>query len=225
MRHPLSTVFAISLLSASLVAALGQSEKQKSFEAAASEERGCVTIPYSELQSQCVDQQKGVNEACNGRNGPVKCTLQVTESLKGRIVTTERRTEELKRERQELDSQRDHANDQGQKDRIKEQIDEKDKQIEASNRQSEDLKRALSDRKDQIDKTIDRINQCISYRQAVMNIFETSLDKVRNDGDRDAELRPSAEKLKTKYQGEKETHKGEIDGKARAIDDCKAERP
>jgi hypothetical protein len=70
---------------------------------------GCATIPYSELQSQCVDQQKGVSEECDGKNGPVSCDIQPIESIKGSIITNDRRSEELKRERQQLDSERGHA--------------------------------------------------------------------------------------------------------------------
>jgi hypothetical protein len=72
---------------------------------------------------------------------------------------------------------------------------------------------------------MDTINKCINYRQAVMNVFAEALDKVRNEGDDDASLRPLAQSLKGKYQDSKGGHQEIISNMNTALEKCRKERP
>ena len=59
-------------------------DKLDDFKEAAAK-KGCESIPYSDLQSDCKSQQSEVKGWCDGGRGPVTCEIGVTADLQSKL--------------------------------------------------------------------------------------------------------------------------------------------
>jgi hypothetical protein len=212
----LHLLFAVSVTIVSSVA-LAQSEKAKAFAEADKYEKGCETIPYENLRSQCEDQAKEVHPWCDGERGPIKCEA-VTREITDGIMRNSKAIEQLKDKRRELEDSRVHATENENKNKYQEQIEAVDKEIEATERSMQDQMRSLDERKNAVRKTIDNIQKCIDYRKSTMAIFAYSLDKTRNENDPD--IKELASSLTDKAEKQKSGHMIAIRDKENAIEAC-----
>lgn len=199
-----------------------RAEKLDDFKEAASK-KGCESIPYSDLQSDCKSQQSEVKGWCDGGRGPVTCEIGVTADLQSKLDKAKSRRSELQDKRRDLDDKRSHSSDDTEKSDLTSQIEALDKALEEVSKQIDDLRAELEKRKDIVEKSIYNLNKCIDYRHAVMNIFGYALDKVR--GESDPDLKTYVDQLVAKYQKSKEGHEEQIHNKENSRETCEKERP
>jgi peptidoglycan hydrolase CwlO-like protein len=213
-----------SLLAALLCFAvpIAHADKLDDFKEAVNK-KGCESIPYSDLQSNCKSQQSDVHDWCDGGRGPVTCDVGGTRDLVAKLEKEQKNLDALNDKRRDLDDKRSHASDDAEKSRLSSEIDLVDKDIDASKRRIDDLKNDLSKRKDLVNKTIETLGKCIDYRRAVLNVFAYALDKVR--GESDPTIKPYAEQLRSKYEESKAGHEQQISNKDNSVDTCKKELP
>lgn len=213
-------VLVFSLFSNSLAVA----DKADDFKDAATK-TGCESIPYSDQRNQCRSQQAYVDEWCKGSRGPTSCTPNAKVTLINKQVTEYRELDELSNKRKEVEEKRARASDDSEKRKWTDALEDLDKKINESKRTLDQLAKEISSYKDRVHQTIDTLNKCIDYREAVMNVFSYSTDKVRGDASSDQALRPYAQTLLDEWAGEIKGHRKQIEEKQNAIETCKAERP
>ena len=209
-------MFSVSAITAA------HADKLDDFKEAAGK-KGCESIPYSDLQSDCKSQQSDVKGWCDGGRGPVTCEIGVTADLQSKLEKEKNRRSELQDKRRDLDDKRSHSSDDSEKADLTSQIEALDKAIEESSKRLDDLRAELDKRKDVVEKSIYNLNKCIDYRHAVMNIFGYALDKVR--GESDPDLKTYVDQLVAKYQKSKEGHEEQIQNKENSRQTCEKERP
>jgi hypothetical protein len=219
MKYRIGLIAVAALLADAAVAA----DKVDDFREA-SKNKGCASIPYSSLQSNCKDQQQYVHEWCDGARGPVSCDAGVTKTLRDQLSNEETNYRGLKDKRSDLDNKRSRSSDSNEKSSLSSSIDAVDKLIDASSRKIDGLKNDLSKRKDLIDKTIETVGKCIDYRTAVMNVFADALNKVRSEMD-DLSVKRYAESIRNGFEESKSGHVEQITARENTIKACKNEIP
>jgi chromosome segregation ATPase len=85
-------------------------------------------------------------------------------------------------------------------------------------------KQALEQRGKDVEAAIYAIDKCITYRKAVLNVFASSLDKMRNEKET-PEIEAVAYSLKSKYDAAKSGHQRQITTREDAMSICKKARP
>lgn len=200
-------------------------DKVSDFKAAASnidvEEKGCYTIPYSDLQSSCLDQRSNVHSWCDGGRGPITCEANASSNLIKSLVTEERNYDTLKRKESELkDAIGSATNDQAKAD-LKKSLETTEQDIYKSYQARNNIKTAIDQREDLVDGAIYNIGKCIDYRRAVQNAFSSALDRMRNENE--SAIQPEATKLRVWYEQGKSGHETAITHKENALANCKKE--
>lgn len=188
--------------------------------------KGCESIPYSDYRSTCSSQQSHVHEWCDGSRGPVTCGSEnITRQLKDTVERAKRDVETASANKEKADrkrsqpglsdSERRAAEDEYKKS--SDDLDAANKQLDQANRDPEARGKLVND-------AIYTLEQCIDYRRAVMNVFASAIDRVRNESD-PPEIVPFARQLRDKWEAGKPGHEDQITARKNALDTCKASRP
>jgi hypothetical protein len=192
---------------------------------AAEEDKGCESIPYSDLRSNCVDQGSYVHDWCDGKEGPVTCgSEEETRQAVRAVERAKKNVEELKEKKNRLESDRSRASTDDEKSKISKEIEQVERDIYEGGKGIDQAQRDLEARKKLVDDAIYTLNKCIDYRRAVMNVFAYAQDKVRNE-DETPELKEIAYFLRDSYEKSKRGHEMQITARNNALDTCKNSRP
>lgn len=217
-------VLAMMFASSSLVFADKVDDFREAVKAARNDE-GCKSIPYSDLQSNCVDQGRPMHDYCDGKKGSVTCDREgITRGLKNNLEREERNLDELKRKRAELDNKKSRAADDNEKNKVQTEIDQVDNEIKTADRAIEAAKNELEKRKTLVNDAIYNLERCIDHRQSVANTFVAAAGRVRGEDDT-ATLALYARELKEYYDKTKPGHDLAITYKKNALSTCRSEMP
>lgn len=187
---------------------------------------GCKSIPYSDYRSTCESQQSPVHEWCDGGRGPVTCVSEgVTRQLKDAVEKAKRDVDTAKDNKDKADRKRSQS---GLSDSDKRAAEDEYKKasddLDAANKQLEQANRDLEARGKLVSDAIYNLEKCIDYRRAVLNVFASAIDRVRNENDPPAIL-PLARQLRDMYEAGKPGHEKQITARQNALDTCKGSRP
>lgn len=193
--------------------------------AAANARKGCESIPYSDLRSNCTSEGSHVHEWCDGGRGPVTCGSQdITRQAKNAVETAKRNVEDLKDKKRKLEDDRSRASNDDEKNKITKDIEQVEKDIYEAGKRVEQAEKDLEVRKKLVEDAIYNLDQCISYRRAVMNVLAAALDKVRNE-DETPEIKDLGRQLRDSYEAGKPGHEEQITTRSNALATCKNSRP
>lgn len=184
------------------------------------DEKGCESIPYYSLRSNCITQQALVHPWCDGERGPVSCEKGVTAALNTKITQLSKPRDALKRELDGLKRDLSSAS-ASEKSALQRRVDQKQRELDTAEEEVEKKERELTAHRASVDAAIKAINTCLDARHAVMNVFGAAKDKV--SGERDPEIMPIARELKDGYEASKRGHEIAITGKENALNTCLAE--
>ena len=192
---------------------------------AANSRKGCESIPYSDLRSNCTSQDSRVDEWCEGKRGPVSCDREsLTREAKSAIEQEKKNVEELKEKKNKLESDKSRASTDDEKNKIAKDIEQVEKDIYEGGKRVDQAEKNLEARKKLVEDAIYNIGQCIDYRRAVMYVFATALDKVRNE-DETPEIKDLARQLRDYYESTKSGHEIQLTNRNNALEICKNSRP
>ncbi|MFO0575424.1 MAG: hypothetical protein U1A78_15635 [Polyangia bacterium] len=189
-------------------------------------EEGCVTIPapYSERRI-CEDERVNVHDWCDGRRGPVTCGNEgETRKAKHAVEEAKKDIEKLKERKSRAESSRSNVQTDDEKRRFSDEVAQLERELYEAGKQLERAEKDLEARKKLVEDAIYTLDKCITYRRAMMNIFASALDRVRNE-DETPELQSVARSLRDKYGKQKSGHEEQIDNRIRALNNCKDWRP
>lgn len=216
-------LFAFGVLG--LGASLAFADKLSDFQEAV-KNKGCDSIPYSDYRSTCSSQQSYVHEWCDGRRGPVTCGSEgITRQLKDAVEKAKRDVETAKNNKEKADRKRSQS---GLSDSDKRAAEDEYKKasddLDAANKRLEQANRDLEARGKLVNEAIYTLEKCIDYRRAVMNVFASAIDRVRNESD-PPEIVPLARQLRDKWEAGKPGHEEQITARTNALNTCKSSRP
>jgi hypothetical protein len=205
-----------------LVSSTATADKLDDFRRAKSE-KGCKSIPYSDMQGNCATQQDPVHEWCDGKKGPVTCGREgMSRDLTESLDKEKRKTEALKQKKRDLEDKRSRSSDDSEKSRLSSEIDAAEKEIYESEKGVDRIKDDLGKRKELVNNAIYNLGKCIDHRRAVMNVFAYAQDKIRNE-DESPEIKEIARELRDRYEESKRGHAQAIEHKDNALNTCKKE--
>ncbi len=197
-------------------------DKLEDFKRAVSES-GCKTIPYSDLQDNCVAQGEPMHDYCDAKKGPVTCDREgISRELTNNLEKQKQNLEDLKQKRSDLVDKKSNSSDEDEKSRLQAEIDQLDKDIYEAGKAIDAAKDAIDKRKDLVNDAIYNLGKCLDYRKAVMYTFAYAQDKVRNENDT-PEITELARKLRDMYEEGKRGHALAITYKENALETCKKE--
>lgn len=210
------------------VVALGGSalgDKLSDFQEAVKNE-GCNSIPYSDYKSTCQSQQSPIHEWCDGSRGPVSCGSEsITRQLKDAVEKAKRDVETAKDTKDKADRKRSQSGlSDSEKRATEDEYTKASDDLDAANKRLEQANRDLEARAKLVKDAIYNIGQCMDYRRAVMNVFASAIDRVRNEKD-PPEIVPLARQLRDMWEAGKPGHEKQITARQNALDTCKSSQP
>jgi septal ring factor EnvC (AmiA/AmiB activator) len=214
----------VIVVSVALGASVAFADKLSDFKDAVAR-KGCESIPYSDLRSNCTSEGSHVHEWCDGSRGPVSCGSEdVTRQVKSALEKEKKNVEDLKEKKRKLEDDRSHASNDDEKNKITKDIEQVEKDIYEAGKRVEQAEKDVDARKKLVEDSIYNLDQCISYRRAVMNVFASALDKVRNE-DETPEIKDLARQLRDRYEAGKPGHEEQITARNNALATCKNSKP
>lgn len=187
--------------------------------------KGCESIPYSDLRSNCKTEDSNVDEWCEGKRGPTTCVSEdLTRKAKWAVEKAKRDVEELKEKKNKLESDKSRASTDDEKNKIAKDIEQVERAIYEGGKDVDQAERDLEARKKLVEDAIYNLDRCIAYRRAVMNVYATALDKVRNE-DETPEIKDLGRQLRDMYEESKSGHEVQINNRTNALETCKKSRP
>lgn len=201
-------------------------DKLSDFKSAASND-GCESIPYSDYRSTCSSQQSPVHEWCDGGRGAVSCPggESGTRQVKDAVDKAQRALEAAKDANRNADSNRGKSNlTDDQKRAAEEEYKKTSEGVDQAEKALEQAKKDLEARAKLVSEALYNIDKCLDYRHAVMNVFSSAQDRVRNESD-PPEIVPYARQLRDKWETSKPGHAEAITVKENALARCKDARP
>ena len=222
LSHVLVALFALGVLMPG--AQVAHADKLSDFQEAV-KNKGCESIPYSDYRSTCQSQQSPVHEWCDGGRGPVTCVDEsITRQLKGAVEKAKRDVETAKDNKDKADRKRSQS---GLSDSDKRAAEDEYKKasddLDAANKRLEQANRDLEARGKLVNDAIYNLEKCIDYRRAVMNVFASAIDRVRNEND-PPEIVPLARQLRDMWEAGKPGHEKQITARQNALETCKNSR-
>jgi hypothetical protein len=224
-----SLLFGLSVCFACLLGTEAFADKTDDFKRAA-DSSGCDSIPenpYYELKGRCTSIGSETHSWCDGDKGPVSCT-EATGMMRVRLVNEQRNYSTLKDAASKLDSQIYSEADAEAKSKLTKDLDAAKEKLSQSEKAQSAIADELDARGKLVKQTLYNLDRCLRAREAAMAVFGDALDRMRSersDSNNSDEIRAAAEKLLTKYLGEKEGHRTAIDNYTKAETFCKSEQP
>jgi hypothetical protein len=204
-------------------------DKLSDFKDADRYDEGCDTIPassdYSSDRSACFSQQPSAKEWCDGARGPNSCGNEsLTPNLRKALTDVQGRIADIKDKKRTAENNRSNAKDDEERKKYDEEIKQLENDLYKATNDEAAAKQALEQRGKDVEAAIYAIDQCITYRKAVLNVFASSLDKMRNEKET-PEIEAVAYSLKGKYDAAKSGHQRQITTREDAMSICKKARP
>jgi hypothetical protein len=217
-------ILATFALNASVVFADKLSDFKDAVEAA-NADKGCESIPYSDIRSSCKSAGSDVHDWCDGGRGPVTCVNEeITRQAKYAVEKERKNVESLKEKKSKLEDDKSRASTDDEKNKIAKDIEQTERDIYDAGKRVDQAEKDLETRKRLVEDAIYTLNKCIDYRRAVMNNFAAALDKVRNENETQ-EIKDLATQLRNKYEASKSGHELQITARNNALETCKNSRP
>jgi len=188
--------------------------------------KGCESIPYSDYKSTCRSQQAPVHEWCDGSRGPVSCGSEsITRQLKDAVEKAKRDVNTAKDNKDKADRKRGQSGlSDSEKRTTEDEYKKASDDLDAANKRLEQANKDLEARGKLVSDAIYNLEKCIDYRRAVMNVFASAIDRVRNEND-PPEIIPLARQLRDMWEAGKPGHEEQITARRNALDTCKSSRP
>ena len=149
----------------------------------------------------------------------------LTRQLKGAVEKAKRDVETAKENKEKADRKRSQS---GLSDDDKRAAESEYKKasddLDAANKRLEQAAKDLEARGKLVKESIYNLEKCVDYRQAVMNVFGSAIDRVRNEND-PPEIVPLARQLRDKWEAGKPGHEQLITARKNALGTCKDSVP
>jgi uncharacterized protein YPO0396 len=177
--------------------------------------KGCLSIPYSDLQDSCQRKQAEVNKMCKD-SGPWNCDEVDPKTTQKKIETVKTERDELKAKKEALERMTPVNDDaKRQKD---EEIKKIDDRLYELKRTREDLEREVGESTKKVNDRMYVGKACRDYRQTVMEVFRDA--KSRASDEHDADIEPIAKKLISGWEKEEDGHNKAIEQVKTGIERC-----
>lgn len=167
----------------------------------AADKKGCDSIPFSTLRSNCNDSEREKDKWCYEEKW--KCERD-TEGLVSSING-------MKKKLADLNDQRYHASSDDERSKIDNEIKD------ISDRRDKFLRQLEDERKD-ISERVERGKKCLEARKKTQEIFKDAITQAKNESDQDK--KPYAEKLVSYWESERSRHDDEIEKVSKGIEKC-----
>lgn len=150
----------------------------------AAAQKGCASIPYTSVRSECGHAQERVDQWCKGDMGEISCkSIGALSGIRNNIAGIQSKLKSLESTRKSLDKQLSATSDAAQKKTIQADIKETDEQID-------DLEAKIAALEAQITKDTGLINQrieigqgCVQARKDVQSYFLEARTKASAETD------------------------------------------
>lgn len=204
-----------------LLAAVAVADTLSDFQYAA-RQKGCASIPYSDLQSQCVNTQRKVDDWCKSR-GKIGCDdLGSVPGLNKSIEGIEARIKSLQGNKKTKERELTSA-DSAKKKTIEAELEDIDAEIANLTGRIATLRAQAEQATTEISRRIEIVKGCVQYRTDVQDIF----DKVSAQAaaEKDADVIPVARQLIDYWQDEHDGHETAIRDYTTAQQKCEDRLP
>jgi hypothetical protein len=123
--------------------------------AAANERKGCESIPYSDLRSNCTSEGSQVHDWCDGSKGPVTCgSEEITRQAKNAVDRERKSVQYLKEKKSKLEDDRSRASNDDEKNKITKEIEQVERDIYEAGKRVEQAEKDLDARRKLVDDAI-----------------------------------------------------------------------
>ena len=203
---------ALALILTSLtgfVSAEDHEEKVKTFQNAmnySQDNKGCLSIPYSDLQDQCQRKQAGVVRWCK-ESGKWNCEDVDPKVLQAQIERIKTERDRLKEERASYEQKKDES-----------KIKEIDNKLYELDRTRGELERQVAEASKMVSDRTYVAKSCRDARPEVMEVFRSA--KSRADSEQDPDIRPLAQRLIKYWESEESGHNEQIRTVKEAVEKC-----
>jgi chromosome segregation ATPase len=179
--------------------------------------KGCESIPYTDLQSDCLRKSEEVDKMCK-QSGPSSCTDVDPKKIQKDLEDTKTKKDELKQQKNDLEKSRSSASDDAAKQEIDDKIKEIDDKLEALKQTQESLEKQVQDTTKAINDRMYVAKSCRDYRAAVYEIFDKAISTANSEND--AQFASDAKDL-SKWWGDKQSgHQEILNNIKNAVDGC-----
>jgi chromosome segregation ATPase len=215
----------VLLASMSLVAVLSShfvlaEDRVKDFENAINymqDEKGCLSIPYSDLQNSCVAKQREVEKLCK-ESGQSQCGGIDPKNLQKQIELLKTERDEAKVEKDNLDRKKSSLKDEKEIRENDDKIKEAEGKIENANKKRDPLEKQVSESRRIISDRYELNKQCRDARKSVMEVFAAAKAKVNSETEEN--IKPIAKRLSDWYEKNEPGHETAIKNADKAIENC-----
>ncbi len=228
----MTNAFKLSIVVASLtfmIPRVAMSGLLEDFQKAESN-KGCASIPYEQLQQNCINKRSEVERYC--KDGAFSCDGLDPRALQANVQQVQEKIESLNRKRSDLSSLRDQlksklssATDDSEKRSLEDQIrrteyedDSAKNEIYEYGKKIDDWKRQLSNERDQINDRIYNGKNCITARVDTAKIFGETYSKA--DSETDPAVVPIAKRLLSYWADEQKAHNHALGLAQTAVEKC-----
>jgi uncharacterized protein YPO0396 len=181
------------------------------------EDKGCLSIPFSDYQDQCQRKQNEVNKLCK-KSGPSNCDDVDPKKIQKKIEEVKTKRDELKREKEDLERQKSSLTGDEEKRANEEKIKEVDRKLYELERTREDLEKQVSDATKDVNDRLYLAKACRDARVAVQGVFRDARSSAKSESD--TEIAPLARRLVEYWEKGESEHEKSIDDAKKAVETC-----
>jgi uncharacterized protein YPO0396 len=181
------------------------------------DDKGCLSIPYSDAQSTCIRKQDEVNKWCKD-SGPFNCDSVDPKQLQRQVEKLKTQRDELTTEKTKLDRARSAERDEQVKRDIEARLAKVDAEITALNSSRAVLERQVLDGSRTCKARLDVAKACRDYRANVQEVF--SGVRSRANSETDPNVVPLARKLIAWWDERYRRHEEQLSAVKRAVEIC-----
>ena len=181
------------------------------------DDKGCWSIPYSDLQDSCVRKQNEVNKLCKD-SGPWNCGDVDPKQLQKQIEELKTTRDTLKAEKEKLESQKSSAADDKAKRELEDKIKEVEQKLYENQKVRDSLQKQVDDASKQVNDRIYIAKGCRDARSDVYGVFKDA--KSRAKGESDADIVPLAKRLISWWESREAGHEDAIKNAKTAVETC-----
>jgi chromosome segregation ATPase len=206
--------------SSCLVGAQDHEEKVKRFQNGVNysqDNKGCLSIPYSDLQDQCQRKQADVVRWCK-QSGKWNCEDVDPKALQAQVERIKTERDRLKEERANYGQKKSSASEDRDKQEYENKIKETDNKLYELDRSRGTLERQVSEASKTVSDRTYVAKSCRDARPEVMEVFRGA--KSRADGEQDPDIRPLAQRLIKYWEIEGSGHNEQIRTVKDAVEKC-----
>ena len=211
----LSYVMALLLLCTSAMALAGT---LSDFQAVATQ-KGCVSIPYASLKSECRTAQSRVEEYCKGSSVAISCNnISSVSDIRDNIERMQANLDTLEVSRKSLEKNLDSTSDAAQQMTLQTQIRALDTKIDDRKRQISIDETIAAEKTELILQRIESGKACVQARKDVQDVFREAIRKASAETDDD--VKPIAEGLIVVWNNSLTDHERPIEEYETAVVNC-----